>query len=70
MMVATVGRVGMMSLGMLAIAWMLLGEAPLTDRQRLTFGVTTIALAWIADRIIGLAIAPPPQFEEEEGEDE
>ena len=69
-MVAAVARVGMMSLGMLALEWLFLGDAPLTDRQHLTFGIATIALAWIADIIISVAVAPPPEFEEEEDEDE
>jgi hypothetical protein len=68
-MIGAMARVGAISLVMLGLGWLFLSGTNLSDRQVLTWSVATIALAWIADVTINLAVAPPPEFEEED-EDE
>ena len=66
-MIAALARVVAMSVVMLSLGWLFAGGNPnLTDRQLLTFGAATIALAGIADVAIRVAVAPPPEYEEED----
>jgi hypothetical protein len=55
-----------MSLMMIGLGWFFVGTANLTDRQVVTMGGAAIGLATVADALIRVAVAPPPEFDDED----